>query len=76
MFQYRPTLEKLSKAEGDYITYGITVYDGPHKVALVSDVSTRFSFVFSLCIKFTAHQLSPMHLMDVLEDILSSLGQK
>lgn len=62
--------EKCSKAEGDYITYGIIAYHNFHKVKVIHDVSTRFTFVISLCAKFTFFQLSLLHLDDVLDDML------
>ncbi len=52
-------------------TYGIAVFQGFRKVAHVHDVSTKFLFVFRLCVKFTTLQLSPLHLTNVLEDVLS-----
>lgn len=69
---FMPVREKSLRAEGRYITtYGIAVYKGFRKKAFVRDVA-NFSFVLCLCIKYTFHQLSPIHLMNVLEDSLSN----
>lgn len=68
---YALTPERLSKAEGkSFVTYGITVYKNTKKIMYVSDISTKFFFVLFLCVKFTAYQLSPLHLRDVLSDML------
>ena len=71
MITYLPTREKYSRAEGKKTEYGIAVYKGFRKKAFVRDVA-NFSFVLCLCIKYTFHQLSPIHLMNVLEDSLSN----
>lgn len=63
--------EKFLKQDDKHIiTYGINAYENTKQVAYIPCVSTRFWFVFSLCVKFTALQLSPIHLNDVLEDEL------
>lgn len=72
LFQYHLIPEKSLKHGDKYIvTYGISAYQNAKRVAYIPCVSTRFWFVFSLCVKFTAYQLSSVHLKDVLEDVLS-----
>ena len=66
-----PVREKFSRAEGKKAEYGIAVYKGFRKVAFVQNVA-NFSFVLCLCIKYTLHQLSPIHLPEVLDDCLSN----
>lgn len=65
-----PVREKSLRAEGSSTTYSIAVYHNFHKVKVVRDVSSRFSFVIALCAKFTFFQLSLLHLDDVLDDML------
>ncbi len=52
------------------VTYGIKAYRNTKEAEYVANVSTSFLFVLRLCMKFTVHRLSPMHLKDVLSDML------
>lgn len=70
MITYRAIREKSSRAEGSSTTYGIIAYRNFHKVKVIHDVSPRFTYVISLCAKFTFFQLSLLHLDDVLDDML------
>lgn len=59
---------------GHYHSFGLQVGSLEHGVytalTTIPDVSTDREFVRSLARQFTACQLDPIHLMDVLEDIL------
>lgn len=71
MITYRVIREKSSKAEGRYITtYGIAAYQKNKKVAFVQNVSPNLVFVICLCSRFNILRLSPLHLRDVLNDML------
>ncbi len=72
MYLYIPRKESLHSEDiGSYVSYGIQVRDETGKVYTnVPDVSTNETFVREQCAKFTQHQLEPIHLADVLEDIL------
>ena len=71
MTLFLPIRESSSKAESkSVVTYGISAYKNNKKVASVSNVSPKFFFVVSLCFKFNILKLSPLHLRDVLNDML------
>ncbi len=72
MYLYLPQKKRLFSADiGYYTTYGIRVWDEVGKLyATVSDVSTDETFVCTQCREFTKEQLEPIHLADVLDDIL------
>ena len=71
LFLYLPIRERLSSDEfGEYVTYGIKALRNTRKIIFISDISPSFSFAVSICLKFTLMQLSPIHLLDVLNDIL------
>ena len=72
MIYYHPLREILqSEALGIYESYGIQIFDSKGNVIKkVSDVSVNKDFVETLCRKLTRYQLSPIHLEDILEDLL------
>ena len=59
---------------GKYRTYGIQANgkteEGWEPVQVVHDVSTELQFAERLSDLFSLHQLSPIHLRDVVEDML------
>lgn len=72
MLRYLPYREPArSEDNGLYMTYGIRVLDEEgHEVAHVADVSTNEKVVTELCDVCSRTQVSPMHLADVIEDVL------
>jgi hypothetical protein len=74
-WRYWAVAERGHSAElGGYDTYGLlaasTEPDGRGAVKLLHDVSPDGETVRSMAEKFTKHQLSPVHLLDVVEDML------
>ena len=68
---FMPVPGRFLKAEGNYIiTYGIAAYQKTHKIAYVPNVSPNLFFVICLCLRFNILKLSPLHLANVLEDML------
>ena len=59
---------------GEYTTYGIRALEyregSLRETAFVSDVSVNHAFVKKLAADCTKHQLSPLHLLDVVLDRL------
>ena len=75
MFLYMPLKEHLSHPNlGNYISYGIRVRlvrkAYCKDIVFVSDISTDPKFISHISILFTREQLDPIHLPDVLEDLL------
>lgn len=72
MFHYHLLKEILYSDElGEYISFGIQVTNQRgDKVASVSDISTKQDYVEELCRLFNKNNLSPLHLRDVIEDML------
>lgn len=60
---------------GTYHTYGIQAFRCQNEqlqlIAGVHDVSTKQEFAEQLAQLFTQHQLSPLHLEEVIEDFIS-----
>ncbi len=73
MYRYVPFAEVFySNDIGKYRSFGIIANDmSGREVARVSDISVDEIFVNELCRRFNANQLSPIHLLDVIEDALS-----
>jgi len=74
-FRYRAVREVLWSAElGKYRTYAIRAFarrEGRWRSeCILHDVSTDRDFVAALARKFTLHRLSPVHLRDVVDDML------
>lgn len=64
--RYETMKEKVHPDEmGDYRTYGIRVMV---EIASVSDVSLDKAFVDELCRKFNECELSPLRLLDVIDE--------
>lgn len=79
MYQYILVKEKLYLSEvGEYESCGILVLETYHSHrfvhSFVSDVSVNISEVAALVDSCNQLQLSPVHLMDVVEDFLCSQG--
>ena len=53
-----------------YRTYGIAVFENGKQTELVSDVSLDHTDVESLVSKCNKYGLEPIHLYDVIEDLL------
>lgn len=75
MFQYLPIESNLSAPyTGRYRTFGLRVLrcepEGEQELMVLPDVSTDFGFTLRLASLFTTKQLDPLHLLDVLEDLL------
>lgn len=72
MLRYVPYPEAVLSVDGDrYISYGIVILDeAGHEIARVSDVSTRRAAAAELCSACERCQADPIHLRDVIEDML------
>lgn len=75
MFLYLPVENEVhSPYIGQYRTFGLRVLRSEKEVdtevMTLPDVSTDFDFTLRLASLFTRKQLDPLHLLDVLEDIL------
>lgn len=75
MFQYLPVQNELFSPEiGTYHAFGLRVLnvrDGKdEEVMILPDVSTDFAFTLRLASLFTEKQLDPVHLVDVLVDLI------
>ena len=75
MYVYLPIeREGNDPCTGRYRTFGLRVLrqeaEGDREVMVLPDVSTDFAFTLRLASLFTRKQLSPLHLLDVLEDLL------
>ena len=75
MFRYLPFESEVSSPYiGAYRAFGLRVSqirDGfEDEVMLLPDISTNFSFVLHLAALLTRKQLDPIHLLDVMEDLL------
>ncbi len=73
MYLYVPLEEHLHSNEiGDYISFGLILKDENGKeLNRISDISNDCFFVAELCRIFNMYQLSPIHLLDVIEDFLN-----
>lgn len=75
VYRYFPVEHTCASPDADrYRVFGLRVLrseDGEEEeVMLLPDVSTDFAFTLRLASLFTRKQLDPIHLLDVLEDIL------
>ncbi|MCI9084809.1 MAG: hypothetical protein HFE51_00110 [Clostridia bacterium] len=72
MIRYIPFKEILHSDEiSFYISFGMKILDNCNAILLsISDISPDKLRVYSLCNLCTQKQLSPIHLYDVIEDIL------
>ena len=71
MYQYLPVENKTNSPYiGNYRTFGLRVLQGDEELMIMPDISTDFAFTLRLASLFTRKQLSPLHLLDVLEDML------
>ncbi len=71
MFRYLPIEnEVFSPYIGRYHTFGLRVLQEDEELMILPDVSTDFDFTLRLASLFTKKQLSPLHILDVLEDLL------
>lgn len=75
-WEYHIIAESCSHPDyGTYRTYGIQAFCRQNEqlepVANVHDVSTQLTYVEQLAQLFTAQQLSPIHLEDVITDFIS-----
>ena len=75
MYYYRCIKEEQSLPEtGRYTTFGITALTHTRgrwrKLLHIADVSLNYNVVQELARKCTVLQLSPCHLMDVVEDTI------
>lgn len=75
MFRYLPIEnEVFSPYLGRYRTFGLRVLrsgeEGEEEVMILPDISTDFAFALRLAELFTAKQLDPIHLLDIIEGML------
>ena len=75
MYQYLPIQNEVFSPEiGKYRTFGLRVLriqDGKdQEIMIFSDVSTDFLFTLRLASLLAEKQLDPLHLLDVLSDII------
>jgi len=68
--QYIVVKENLYHPDlGEYCTYGIQMKDGEY-IDIIHDISTCGRTVINLAELFNRFQLSPVHLFDVVTDML------
>ena len=75
MFQYLPIEnEMMPPYLGSYQTFGLRVCRidtcTDEEIMCLPDISTNYFFVLRLAELFTRKQLDPLHLLEVLEDLL------
>jgi len=71
MYQYLPVENEIvSPYIGKYRTFGFRILQEGEELMILPDVSTDFAFTLRLASLFTRKQLSPLHLLDILEDFL------
>ncbi len=72
MYFYQITTEKLiNEAIGDYISFGITVKDESNRTLnSIQDVSVDYEAVASIVKLCNDNCLEPIHLLDVVEDMI------
>lgn len=75
MFQYLPIEKEINSPYiGYYKSFGLRVLqregEEDQELMVLPDVSTDFEFTLRLANILTKNQLSPLHLPDVLEDLL------
>lgn len=75
MFQYLPIEKEMNSPYiGQYRAFGLRVLQSEgeedQELMVLPDVSTDFEFTLRLASILTRKQLSPLHLLDVLEDLL------
>ena len=75
MFQYIPIQSELfSPYLGRYQSFGLRVLrihcGQDEEIMLLPDVTTDFSFILRLASILTKKQLDPIHLLDIIEDLL------
>ena len=71
MFRYLPIENEVSSPYiGRHHTFGLRVFQEDEELMILPDISTDFDFTLRLASLFTRKQLSPLHLLDVLEDLL------
>ena len=69
---YQPVKEvRLSPELGRYLTYGIRALGSPGSEVTVHDVTTRDRSAQRLARLLNTSRLSPIHLRDVVEDLIS-----
>lgn len=69
--RYSAKREVINSEEfGEYITYGIQIYNDGELIREISDVSTSERKVADLCECCNRLKLDPIHIDDVIEDIL------
>ena len=64
----------ISEEIGNYVTYGIRVSEDGFELGFTPDVSTDMETVVRLAANCTAGQLDPIHLGDVIEDLLAEVA--
>lgn len=74
-WQYQPVKKEFFHPDGGtYFSYGLQVYRCQNQlrepVAYIDDISVCQNFVEDLALRFTVHQLSPVHLHDAVIDAL------
>lgn len=75
MFVYLPVEHEGNvPCIGAYKTFGLRVLqcgaEGVRELMTLPDISTDFEFISGLASLFTELQLSPLHLPDILQDLL------
>lgn len=71
MIKYKSIRENLFSEEiGNYVSYGIELIDDGLIVRKISDISTDEKTVLHLVSLANELELSPIHIDDVIEDIL------
>ena len=73
-FTYFPFKRRYRTPDtGEYFGYDIAVYGSLYRrpVQIVRDVSANGELIFRIIVAFNENSLSPIHLLDAIQDFLS-----
>lgn len=71
MYKYIAVEQQLEHPDiGTYTSYGIKAIKENKEIAFVSDVSVDKAFVENIVRRCTDLQLAPIHIFDVVEDVI------
>lgn len=66
------TTEKEIEGIGSHIVYGLrAIVDSHTEVCLLDDISTDKALVENMCRRFSQGQVQPIHMRDIVIDLLS-----
>lgn len=70
-YTYKTEREELTSNDiGSYVSYGVSVYCENIRIIYISDISSEREVVEDLVYRCNKGRLDPIHLRDVIDDIL------